>query len=293
MSDPGHHDPGRGPSRTIALSLGALGVVYGDIGTSPLYAIKECFHGMHAIAVTPDNVLGVLSLIFWSLTMVITVKYVLFITRADNRGEGGIFALLELLPKDVGAKRLRPALAFLALFGAALLYGDGVITPAISVLSAVEGLNVATDAAEPLVVPITCLILFCLFMVQRRGTAGIGRVFGPVMLLWFAVLAVFGVRAILDAPEVLAAVNPIHAVTLFHAQPPARHGRARRGGAVHHRRRGPLRRHGPFRPLGPSSTPGCSSCFPACCSTISARAPACCAIPPSRPTPSTAWCPAP
>ena len=204
----------RSLSRTIALSLGALGVVYGDIGTSPLYAIKECFHGMHAIAVTPANVLGVLSLIFWSLTMVITVKYVLFITRADNRGEGGIFALLELLPKDLSPNH-RKILAFLALFGAALLYGDGVITPAISVLSAVEGLNVATDAAEPLVVPITCLILFGLFMVQRRGTTGIGRVFGPVMLLWFTVLAVFGIRAIASAPEVLAAINPVHAVTFF------------------------------------------------------------------------------
>jgi len=204
----------RSLSRTMTLSLGALGVVYGDIGTSPLYAIKECFHGMHAIAVTPANVLGVLSLIFWSLTMVITVKYVLFITRADNRGEGGIFALLELLPKDLSPNH-RKILAFLALFGAALLYGDGVITPAISVLSAVEGLNVATDAAEPLVVPITCLILFGLFMVQRRGTTGIGRVFGPVMLLWFTVLAVFGIRAIASAPEVLAAINPVHAVTFF------------------------------------------------------------------------------
>jgi len=205
----------RSLSRTIALSLGALGVVYGDIGTSPLYAIKECFHGMHAISVTPANVLGVLSLIFWSLTMVITIKYVLFITKADNRGEGGIFALLELLPKNVGSKRLQATLAFLALFGAALLYGDGVITPAISVLSAVEGLNVATDAAEPLVVPITCLILFGLFMVQRRGTTGIGRIFGPVMLVWFTVLAVFGIKAILGAPHVLAAVNPVYAVQFF------------------------------------------------------------------------------
>lgn len=205
----------RSAAQTLALSVGALGVVYGDIGTSPLYAIKECFHGMHAISVTPDNVLGVLSLIFWSLTMVITIKYVLFITKADNRGEGGIFALLELLPKNIGSKRLQALLAFLALFGAALLYGDGVITPAISVLSAVEGLNVATHAAEPLVVPITCLILFGLFMLQRRGTAGIGRVFGPVMLVWFLVLAVFGARAILNAPEVLAAINPYYALNFF------------------------------------------------------------------------------
>jgi KUP system potassium uptake protein len=215
MTENGQATKGRSRSRTLSLSLGALGVVYGDIGTSPLYAIKECFHGMHAIGVTPDNVMGVLSLIFWSLTMVITVKYVLFITRADNRGEGGIFALLELLPKNVGGVRLHASLAFLGLFGAALLYGDGVITPAISVLSAVEGLNVATDAAEPLILPITCLILFGLFMVQRRGTAGIGRVFGPVMLVWFSVLAIFGIRAIRHAPEVLWAVNPMYAVDFF------------------------------------------------------------------------------
>ena len=207
------HKPTMG--HTAALSLGALGVVYGDIGTSPLYAIKECFHGMHAIAVTPENVLGVLSLIFWSLTMVITVKYVLFITAADNRGEGGIFALVELLPRDKGHRHLRTGLSFLALCGAALLYGDGVITPAISVLSAVEGLNVATDAAEPLVVPITCVILFGLFMVQRRGTAGIGRVFGPIMLVWFSVLAVLGLKEILATPEVLRAVNPAFAVDFF------------------------------------------------------------------------------
>jgi KUP system potassium uptake protein len=212
-----HAPDAKAPSlaRTAALSLGALGVVYGDIGTSPLYAIKECFHGMHAIAVTPENVLGVLSLIFWSLTMVITVKYVLFITAADNRGEGGIFALVELLPRDVGHRHLRAGLAFLALCGAALLYGDGVITPAISVLSAVEGLNVATDAAEPLVVPITCVILFGLFMVQRRGTAGIGKVFGPIMLVWFAVLAALGVKEIASAPQVLWAINPAHAVDFF------------------------------------------------------------------------------
>lgn len=204
-----------GFAHTAALSLGALGVVYGDIGTSPLYAIKECFHGIHAISVTPGNVLGVLSLIFWSLTMVITVKYILFITAADNRGEGGIFALIELLPKDAGHRHVRATLAFLGLCGAALLYGDGIITPAISVLSAVEGLNVATDAAAPLVVPITCLILFGLFSVQRRGTAGIGKVFGPIMLIWFSVLAGLGIKAILAAPHVLAAVNPAYAVAFF------------------------------------------------------------------------------
>ncbi len=203
------------PAGTAALSLTALGVVFGDIGTSPLYAMKECFHGMHAITPSPQNILGVLSLIFWSLTMVITIKYVLFILAADNKGEGGIFALIELLPKDLGHRRVQAFLAFLGLCGAGLLYGDGVITPAISVLSAVEGLNVATRAAEPLVVPITCVILFGLFMAQRHGTAGIGRIFGPVMLLWFAVLAVLGVREISHAPQVLAAINPWHAVTFF------------------------------------------------------------------------------
>lgn len=214
MNSPRAAHGGHAPP-TAALTLAALGVVFGDIGTSPLYAIKECFHGMHAIVVTPDNILGVLSLIFWSLTMVITVKYVLFITAADNRGEGGIFALIELLPKDAGHRHVRAALAFLGLCGAALLYGDGVITPAISVLSAVEGLTVATDAAAPLVVPITCLILFGLFAVQRRGTAGIGKVFGPVMLVWFGVLAVLGLKEILLAPQVLAAVNPAYAVKFF------------------------------------------------------------------------------
>ena len=202
-------------ARTAALAFGALGVVYGDIGTSPLYAMKECFYGMHAIAVNKDNILGVLSLFFWSLTMVITVKYVLFILAADNKGEGGIFALAELLPKDRGHRHVRATLTFLALCGAGLLYGDGVITPAISVLSAVEGLNVATSAAEPLVVPITCVILFGLFMAQRHGTAGIAKIFGPVMLVWFAVLAILGVKEILAAPEVLAAVNPWHGVLFF------------------------------------------------------------------------------
>ncbi len=209
------HAPEKSLSHTLALAFGALGVVYGDIGTSPLYAMKECFHGMHAIDASPENVFGVLSLIFWSLTMVITIKYVIFITAADNRGEGGIFALIELLPKDRGHRHVRKTLAVLGLIGAGLLYGDGVITPAISVLSAVEGLNVATSAAEPLVVPITCAILFGLFMVQRRGTAGIGKVFGPVMLVWFGVLAVLGVKEILAAPQVLGAINPWHAVNFF------------------------------------------------------------------------------
>jgi KUP system potassium uptake protein len=204
--------------KTLILSLGALGVVYGDIGTSPLYAVRECFHGMHAIAVTQANILGVMSLIFWSLTMVITVKYVTFILKADNEGEGGIYALaalfLEKGGKQVSEKTVK-RLAVLAIFGAALLYGDGLITPAISVLSAVEGLNVATTAAEPYILPIACVILIGLFMVQSQGTARLGKVFGLVTILWFIALAAVGLMQVLRRPEVLAAMDPRYAVAFF------------------------------------------------------------------------------
>ncbi len=203
-------------SPTVPLALGALGVVFGDIGTSPLYAIKECFHGLHAIEVSEGNVFGVLSLVFWSLTVAIAIKYVAFIMRANNRGEGGIFALLALIPGE-GRDRGRTlgAVVLAALFGASLLYGDGIITPAISVLSAVEGLAVAAPAADPLILPITLVVLLGLFLVQRHGTGGIGRVFGPVMLAWFAVIAAFGLAAVAGNPRVLAAVNPAHAVSFF------------------------------------------------------------------------------
>jgi len=166
------------------LTLSALGIVYGDIGTSPLYAFKECFLGKHAVAAMPANILGVLSLIFWSLILVISIKYLLLVLRADNDGEGGVLALMQLvLPRHKGIRYT--LLLGLGLFGAALLYGDGMITPAISVLSAVEGLHVATPAFEPYVVPVTVVILTGLFLMQKRGTAGVGIVFGPVMLLWF------------------------------------------------------------------------------------------------------------
>jgi len=203
------------------LALAALGVVFGDIGTSPLYAVKECFAGTHALPVTRENVLGILSLFFWSLFMVIAVKYLVFIMRADNKGEGGLFALLALIPRDVGG-RLKTAVVMAALFGAALLYGDGIITPAISVLSAVEGLaaNPLTGeetAMKPFVVVITCAILASLFAVQRRGTARIGRVFGPVMIMWFAALAVLGLSWIARAPGILEALNPAWAVRFFAA----------------------------------------------------------------------------
>ena len=210
-----HHSETSG-KRLAGLSLLALGIVYGDIGTSPLYALRECFHGPHAVPLTTANVYGVLSLIFWTLVIVVTLKYQVYVLRFDNRGEGGILALLGL----TGAMtRRRPAvravLVALGVFGAALLYGDGMITPAISVLSAVEGLEVATPFLKPYIVPITSAVLVALFMLQRRGTAGVGMIFGPVALLWFGVLAVFGVKGILLQPSVIFALNPIHAVRFF------------------------------------------------------------------------------
>jgi KUP system potassium uptake protein len=201
-------------SRVPFLVLAALGVVYGDIGTSPLYALRECFAGTHPIPVTPENVLGVLSLIFWSLIITVSVKYLLFVMRADNQGEGGILALVALVRSKVG-KQAHVVLIAIGLFGAALLYGDGMITPAISVLSAVEGLGVATDIFEPFIVPITVTILIGLFLVQSRGTAGIGRVFGPVMILWFVTLALLGLPWIGRNPTVLSSINPSHALTFL------------------------------------------------------------------------------
>jgi KUP system potassium uptake protein len=211
---------GKESRRTLILALAALGVVYGDIGTSPLYAVRECFHGLHAIALTRANILGVMSLIVWSLTMVITIKYVTFILKADNEGEGGIYALAALFlgkgAKEVPEKTVK-RLVLLAIFGAALLYGDGLITPVISVLSAVEGLNVATTAAEPYVLPITLVILFALFMVQRHGTERLGRVFGVITIFWFISLAALGLMQVFRRPEVLTALDPRYAVAFFTA----------------------------------------------------------------------------
>src|SRR6185369_8788086 len=195
------------------LALAALGVVYGDIGTSPLYALKECFAAHAGVAPTPANVLGVLSLFFWSLMLVIVIKYLTFIMRADNHGEGGILALLALLRGD----RMRSSsLVTLGIFGAALLYGDGVITPAISVLSAMEGLSVATPRFEPFVVPLTVMILVGLFFVQRRGTAGVGAFFGPATRVWFFTIGMAGFHWIVANPSVLAAVAPWHALHFFY-----------------------------------------------------------------------------
>ncbi|HEX7113026.1 MAG TPA: KUP/HAK/KT family potassium transporter, partial [Mizugakiibacter sp.] len=206
------HDLGK---RAAALALGAIGVVYGDIGTSPLYTIKETF-GEHGVAVTPDNVLGVLSLVFWSLVMIVSVKYAGFIMRADNKGEGGIMALTALAQR--GLRNLPAArwwVAVLGLFGASLFFGDGVITPAISVLSAVEGIEVAAPALQPYVVPLTAVIIVLLFAFQRRGTGKVGAVFGPVMLVWFCTLAVLGAMHIARHPQVLLALSPHYAVEFF------------------------------------------------------------------------------
>ncbi|HEV2804650.1 MAG TPA: potassium transporter Kup [Chthoniobacterales bacterium] len=199
-------------SRLLLLCLASLGIVYGDIGTSPLYALRECFYGQHAIPPTHANVAGVLSLILWSLILIISVKYLILILRADNRGEGGILALATLVSDVIRRGKI---FFLLGLFGAALLYADGMITPAISVLSAVEGLHVATPFFDRYVEPIAIVILIGLFLFQSRGTTGVGRVFGPVTLLWFAVIAFLGIQQILRVPEVLQAINPLQAIQFF------------------------------------------------------------------------------
>lgn len=211
----------RGKRYLLATSVGALGIVYGDIGTSPLYAFRESFHAAEGLGVNRASVFGVLSLVFWALVLVVSVKYLIFVVRADNHGEGGILALAALI---VPAQKTRPTglrwgLILLGLFGTALLYGDGIITPAISVLSAVEGLEVATPALEPYVIPIAVTILVALFAIQRQGTARVGAVFGPVMIVWFTVLAVLGGYHVIRDPGVLAAVNPAHAVRFIGEQP--------------------------------------------------------------------------
>ncbi|MFN2397036.1 MAG: potassium transporter Kup [Gemmatimonadaceae bacterium] len=222
IATPAAERPHIGPnpsSRKLAiLSLAALGIVYGDIGTSPLYAIRECFNSESGVPRTPENVYGVLSLIVWALTLVVTGKYIFFILRADNRGEGGILALLALIHQRL----MRQADSFkygvlsaLGLLGAALLYGEGVITPAITVMSAIEGLRVATPVFDRFVVPLSAMILFLLFVMQKHGTGRISRIFGPVMAIWFVSIAFFGTVEILRAPEILLAVNPWFGVRFF------------------------------------------------------------------------------
>ena len=206
-------------SSLAALTLGAIGVVYGDIGTSVLYAVKEVFGSGH-VPFTPDNVFGILSIFFWTLTVIVSLKYVTLVLRADNGGEGGLVAMLALASQSVRDKpRLRKVLLLVGIFGTCLFYGDGVITPAISVLSAVEGLEVVSPAFKSAVIPLTLVILFGLFAVQKRGTAGIGKFFGPITLVWFASIAVLGLVHIADNPSILWALSPHHALRFIIGQP--------------------------------------------------------------------------
>ena len=207
---------GGSASQLAALTLGAIGIVYGDIGTSPLYALKEVFAHGH-LDLTTENIFGILSMMFWTLTVIVSLKYVTLILRADNNGEGGLIAMLALASTAVKDKpALRVKLLAIGIFGTAIFFGDGVITPAISVLSAVEGMEVAAPGLEKYVVPVTLVVLTLLFMVQKHGTGGIGRFFGPVTALWFLVLAVLGLTHVYANPSVLAALSPHHAVLFIY-----------------------------------------------------------------------------
>jgi KUP system potassium uptake protein len=213
-------NPSPDKQRMAALAVGAIGVVYGDIGTSPLYTLREAFHGQHALPLTAANVLGVLSVIFWSLVIVVTLKYVTLVLRADNRGEGGVLALTALVSRGLeGQPKRRWWLVGFGIFGAAMFYGDGMITPAISVLSAVEGLEVMAHGLHDFVIPTTLVILVALFSIQRHGTSRVGALFGPVMCVWFVTIAVLGVSGIAREPGVLAALNPEFAVAFFTGSP--------------------------------------------------------------------------
>ena len=201
---------------TKGLVVAALGIVFGDIGTSPLYTLKECFGGEHAVAATPQNILGILSLVFWAVLIVISLKYVLFIMRADNKGEGGIMALMSLVIEQARIKpEIRAVLLMLGLAGASLFYGDGVITPAISVLSAVEGLEVLKPQLHPYIIPIALVVLILLFRSQKHGTERVGGLFGPIMLLWFVSLGGFGLKSLLLTPAILGAMDPMNGVRFF------------------------------------------------------------------------------
>jgi len=206
-------------SSLAGLTLGAIGVVYGDIGTSVLYALKEVFGSGH-VPFTPDNVYGILSIFFWTLTTIVSIKYVSLVLRADNNGEGGLVAMLALASSSVRDRpRLRSILLVVGIFGTCLFYGDGVITPAISVLSAVEGLEVVSPAFVKFVIPLTLIILFCLFAVQKRGTGGIGKFFGPITLVWFAAISVLGIYHIASQPAILWAISPHFALKFIVNEP--------------------------------------------------------------------------
>ena len=212
--------PADASKRMSPLVIGAIGVVFGDIGTSPLYTLRQCFAGEHPLALTPDNVLGILSIIFWALIIIVTVKYVTLIMRADNRGEGGILALTALVSRGLGDRtRSRWWLVGFGIFGAAMFYGDGMITPAISVLGAVEGLEIITPQLHPFVVPAAVAIVVALFAIQKRGTASVGLLFGPVMCTWFVVLAALGLLEIIENPSVMLALNPAYAAAFVANNP--------------------------------------------------------------------------
>lgn len=214
MNDASHQPSGQ--QALGVLALGALGVVYGDIGTSPLYAFKESVHGPFAVAPTPENIFGILSLMIWSILLMVVLKYLTILLRADHQGQGGILALLTLLTSsDLVKGRRRTLVTSLGLFGAALLYGDGIITPAVSVLSAVEGLGVTAPGLSKVVVPVTLIILIAVFALQSRGTGKIGVMFGPVVLVWFVCIGGLGLKGLLHRPEILGAANPIHAISFF------------------------------------------------------------------------------
>lgn len=209
---------GKPASATAALALAALGIVFGDLGTSPLYALQEAFHGPGGVAATPENVIGIVSLFLWSLILMVSIKYVLILMQADNRGEGGLLALLALLVGDrtqQDASRRSRRWVYLAMIGTAMLYGDGVITPAISVLSAIEGIQVATPAFDAYIVPITVLILIALFAIQPLGSGRVGVAFGPILATWFVVIFILGIASLIKTPEILAALNPLHGISFF------------------------------------------------------------------------------
>jgi len=219
VSSPAAED-GHSKAKPIAMLVAAVGVVYGDIGTSPLYTLKEVFSGGYGVQVNHDGVFGILALILWSLIWVVSIKYVLFILRADNEGEGGIMALTALARRAAAPyPKLRTVLVILGLIGASLFYGDSMITPAISVLSAVEGLELAFDGLDRWVVPLALIVLIALFLIQRRGTDMLGKLFGPIMVLWFVVLGGLGIHGILQHPEVLSALNPVWGVRFFVSHP--------------------------------------------------------------------------
>jgi len=205
------------PKKTLGLMVLAIGVVFGDIGTSPLYALKECFSQQHGIPLTPESILGVLSMLFWAVIIVVALKYILFVMNADNKGEGGILALMAVsLRTAVSGSQQALLLMMVGVFGACMFYGDAVITPAISVLSAVEGLGIALPSMENYILPITLVILVGLFLLQSKGTELVGKLFGPIMLIWFGVLSLLGIWHITAAPGILIAVNPIYAYRFMH-----------------------------------------------------------------------------